>query len=274
MWRQICSKKSILLAHLISFSLLGCNFSSLDSEYEKGKAAARAQKFEEAVKYFNKVIIREPESKVAMAAAREAAQISYFDTKKFTDAIKYYQHLVKFSQAERERRESQIRIASIYFDKLTDYQRAIEEYNKLLLLRNSNNEIVEFRFALSKAHFYLNHFQDAQSELERALKIVEESERKFDLLLFLGNIYFNTKQVDLAIKTYEKIMADYPERAKKDNVAMNIIVCYEEIEDFDSAISRLEKMRPTYNDPEFIDLKIKRLRERKGNLPGSRGLRK
>jgi len=62
--------------------------------------------------------------------------------------------------------------------------------------------------------------------------------------------------------------------AAADNVAMNIIVCYEELEAFDKAIERLEKMRPTYRDPEFIDLKIKRLKERKANLPGSRGLRK
>ena len=69
-------------------------------------------------------------------------------------------------------------------------------------------------------------------------------------------------------------MEKYPERAKADNVEMNIIVCYEEMEAFDKAIKRLEKLRSSYQDPEFIDLKISRLRERLANLPGSKGLRK
>lgn len=260
----------LLMAGLAS----ACSLSSASLEYKRGEKAAQKNQYEVAVKHFKKVILREPESDIAVVAARHAARITQYEMKNFLDAISFYEHLVNFSKSERERREAQVKIANLYFEKLNNYSKAIEEYNKILLLKNANEEIVDYRFALGKAHFYLHHFQEALNEIQRALKIVEDANKKFELLMFLGNIHFNTKKADEAIKIYKQIMADYPERAARDNVAMNIIVCHEELEEFDQAISKLEKLRSNYNDPEFIDLKIKRLRDRKDNLPGSKGLRK
>lgn len=254
--------------------LVGCSFSFSSLEFHRGQRAAEKRDFNEAVKHFKRVIAKEPESETAIKAAREAARLSLFETKQFMEAVQFYKHLVKFSDSEKERREAQGRIANIYFEKLADYPRAIEEYNKLLLLQNSDDEVVDYHFNLARAHFYLNHFSEAQNEIEMALKAAQNPDKKFDLMMFLGNIYFNTKRASLAIKIYEDLVKSHPARSKTDNVAMNIIVCYEEIEAFDKAIEKLEEMRPGYSDPEFLDLKIKRLRERKANLPGSRGLRK
>lgn len=279
MWLQVtqanCSRaQRFVIATFMMFFLNSCELSYTNLEYKRGQRALEKQDYPQAIKHFKKVILREPKSAQAIDSAREAARLSLFETKKFTDAIDFYKHLIQYSDVERERRESQGKVASIYFEKLNDYRRAIEEYNKLLLLRNSNDEIIEYRFNLARAHFYLSEFQDAQTEIDMALKLSENDDKKFDLLMFLGNIYFNTKRAEQAIKVYEDILKKYPKRAESDNVAMNIIVCYEDLELFDKAIEKLENMRGTYRDTEFVELKIKRLKDRKANMPGSRGLRK
>ncbi|OFZ16679.1 MAG: hypothetical protein A2Z20_01135 [Bdellovibrionales bacterium RBG_16_40_8] len=270
---RIYNNKKLILVFLIFFQN-GCSFSFSALEYNRGQSAANKGDFKSAVVHYKRVMSRDPESSEALEAAREAARISFFKTKKFAEAVQYYKHLVRYSKIENERHDAQAKIASIFFEKITDYPRAVEEYNKLLLLNNAKKEAIDYRFNLAKAYFYLNNFPDSQGEIESALKIVEDSDKKFDLLMFLGSIYFNTKRAERAINVYEDLGKTFPDRAQKENISMNIVVCYEELEAFDKAIEKLKAIRPTYSDKEFIDLRIKRLLERKANQPGSRGLRK
>lgn len=263
-----------VLIFSILVSVSACSFSYSNLEYRRGRKALEKTQYAQAQKHFNRVIQHNPDSEQALSAAREAAKIAMFETKQYGDAITFYQHLIRFSPYERERRDAQKTIASIFFEKLADYTRAIDEYSKLLLLRNSKDEIVEYRYYLARSHFYLNHFNEAQIEIESALKLADVSDNIFEMSMLLGNIYFNTKRLELAVATYEQLLKQFPERAKAENVEMTIVVCLEELDAFDAAISRLEKMRASYADKEFVDLKIKRLKERKSNMPGSKGLRK
>ncbi len=217
---------------------------------------------------------RDPESDQALDSAREAARISYFETKEFNLAEEFYTHLVRFSRDEKERKDAQKAIANIYFEKLNNYKRAVEEFNKLLLIRASKDEQVEYHFKIARSQFYLNQFQDALHELDAAIKINDNRDEEFELKVFRANIDFNTRHLDDAIRTYEDLIKTYPEKSRAENIAMNLVVCYEEQEAFEKAIATLENLRPFQKDQEFINLKIKRLRERKANLPGSKGLRK
>lgn len=261
---------------ILSAGLLmtGCHFSSLSLEYGRGKRAYDEKDYKKAIKHFNRVISREPENRLAIDSARQASRIAFFDIKDFQEALKFYNHLILYSPISTERIDAQKRIASIYFENLNDYPHAIIEYNKLLALKNSDAEIVDYKLRIAKSYFYQNNFYQAQTEVESALKIAGELPIRFDLMLFLGNVYYNTKKIDDAIKIYRELMTKFPSRAKAENVAMNIVVCYEEREQFEKAIEELVVIREEYPNPEFIDLKIQRLTERKLNLPGSRGLRK
>jgi hypothetical protein len=51
-------------------------------------------------------------------------------------------------------------------------------------------------------------------------------------------------------------------------------VIYEELKEFSKAIDVLEGMREGYAHPDFLDLRIRRLRERMGNQPGAQGLKR
>lgn len=264
----------LLLVIVGSLLLAGCHFSSLSLEYSRGRKAQERKDYQQAIKHYNRVIAREPESRHAIESARQASRIAFFDMKDFKEALKFYNHLILYSPVSSERLDAQKRIAAIYFENLTDYKNAIIEYNKLLALKHPDEDVIEYKLRIAKSYFYLNNFFQAQTEVESALKIAGDSPQRFDLMLFLGNVFYNTKRIDDAVKIYQELIQKYPNRAKAENVAMNVVVCYEEREQFEKAIEELMVIREEYPNPEFIDLKIKRLQERKANLPGSRGLRK
>src|SRR5690606_24377846 len=125
--------------------LAGCTFSSLSVEYNRGKKAQEKKDYKTAIKHYDRVILREPESRQALESARQAARISFFDTKNFGEALKFFNHLILYSPVSSERIDAQKRIASIYFENLNDYKNAIIEYNKLLALKNSDVETVDYK---------------------------------------------------------------------------------------------------------------------------------
>lgn len=272
--QQIRYSKYLLLFSLGIAPLCSCDFSYTALEKRRAVQAEKSQDFDAAVKYYRRIVTRSPESKIGIEAARAAARISEYETRNFLEAVWFYEHIIKYAKDESERRKAQVTISDIFFERILDYRRAIIEFNKLLILRNSNSESVDFKFKLAKSHYYLNDFEEALSEVEGALKLTEQPSKVFELKMFLASIYFNTKRLETALEIYRVLVKEDKARARKENVFMNIVVCLEELEQFDKAIVELEQMRADYSDPEFIDLKIKRLKERKANMPGSRGLRK
>jgi tetratricopeptide (TPR) repeat protein len=259
---------------MITGLMTGCSWSFESLEYKRGSRALAKQEYAQAINHFQKVIQRNPESDLAITSAREAARVSLFELKDFSKAEEFYSYLVKYSRDEKERRDSQKAIANIYFEKINDYSKAIGEFNKLLILRGSREEQVDLHFKIARSHFYLNQFADALHEADAALKLNENPDIEFELRAFQANIDFNTRHLDSAIRNYESLMKEFPAKAKEEGIAMNLVVCFEEQDAFDKAIGLLEQIRPNHKDPEFIDLKIKRLKDRRANLPGSKGLRK
>ncbi len=258
----------------IAWGLPGCTFSFSSIEYKRGVSAQEDGKAKDAVKHFDRVIKRDPESELALKSARKASRLALFELKDFKSAIEYFHYLVVHSRDAGERLEAQKEIADIAFEKLTDYRRAIAEYNKLLELKTSPDEFLDYKLRVAKAYYYSNDFYQAETEAKSALRVAEKGPQKFDLELFLANVYFNTKRVNEAIDVYQRLIKDYPDLSEKENVHMSIVVGYEELEKFDEAIALLQDMKSFYKEKQFLDLKIDRLKERKANLPGSKGLRK
>lgn len=270
--KKRCS--SLLWTGLMLFALSGCTFSFSSLEFKRAENAASDGKAKEAVKHYDRVMKRDPESDLALKSARKASRLALFELKDFKAAIEYFEYLVVHSQDEKERIDAQKQIAEIAFEKLTDYTRAIAEYNKLLNLKTTPEEFLDYKLKVAKAYYYNNDFYQAETEVKSALQVAEKGQNKFDLELFLANIYFNTKRVAQAVDVYQNLVKEYPKLAEQENVHMNIVVCYEELEKFDEAIDLLEQMKSFYKEKQFLDLKIDRLKERKANLPGSKGLRK
>ena len=270
-------KKSRLFSSLIVVAALlsvGCSISFSNWEYNKAVRAEKKSDYKQAVKHYSRVVLRDPESPIALESARKASRIALFQMKNFDKAIDLYRHLVQFSPDSTERKQAQREIADITFEKKTDYKKSVDEYNRLLTLKLPTEEFLDIKLRIAKAHYFMSEFFQAESEVQNALIRAEKGPQRFQLELFMANVFFNTKRIDKAIEAYKKLDEEYPELAQAEKVKMSLVVSYEESEKFDEAIDLLETMKEKADDPEFLDLKITRLKERIRNLPGSRGLRK
>ena len=196
--------------------------------------------------------------------------------KDFTQAIAFFKLIVLKSSRQEERVEAQKNLANIYFSYLPtpDYEKAINEFSKLLSLSLSAEEKYELRWNLARSYYRLNNFFQAQTEIDTLLVSLKDKNKKYELKKLKADIFLSAKELDKAIETYYGLLADFPEESKKDDIALSLAVCYEDQENYLKSIEVLEGMKKAYGHPEFIELRIKRLKERRAQQPGAHGLKK
>jgi tetratricopeptide (TPR) repeat protein len=270
--RRLFLKTLFLLGFLLAQS--SCTWFQSDSSLSSAQKDADAGQYAQAVFKTEKLVKSHPESKEALEAARLGAKITFLETKDYEKALFYYRHLVLYSPDEAERLESQKKLAEIYFERLSDHGQAVNELNKLLQLQHKPDEELKFRMNLAKANFYLSRFQQAEAEADLVLEKKLTPEMKFDVQLLKGNIFFSTKQLDKAITIFKEIMESFPEKSRDEHVGVSLAICYEEKNDFTAAREVLNRIKPSYPNPEFIDTKLARLEQRQNQLPGAKGLKK
>ncbi len=272
------TKKFALIPGRIIFSflslfLVACTSYQSD-DYQRAQEAIDKKHYRIAVNFLDHAIKRSPQTALGIKAAREAARISLYETKDYKKAIEFYQHLVLYSKDPQERIQAQKEVATIYFDNLQSYKEAIIEFSKLLQMPHLDFEQAKYKLSIARAHYYLNNFFQAESEINEILRLKIDDQLRFNTLFLQGNILVAQKNFLRAAEIYKNIIKNYPETAKKENVMITLAVCYEENKDYVSAINILEQARPDYKPVEYIDLRIKRLQERQKNQPGAKGFRK
>ncbi len=263
----------LLMLVFIKLTLVGCSLSFQKIDFRSAQSLSERGKFKQAVDKYSRVVKRHPEDKLALEAARRAARISSFEVKDFSRAAEFYHHLVLYSPDQSERVEAQKSLVDIYFDKQLNYEDAVIELSRLLPLVDTA-ERFGIKLKLARAHFYLNNLPQALVEVEDLIVKSPPDEVAFEALLFKGNILQTEKRLSEATKVFLEIQKKYPLRAQSENVGMSLAVCYEEQGDLKSAIGVLEDLREHHPQPDFIQIRINKLRERVANLPGAQGFKR
>ncbi len=271
---QTRSKEFLLRALLASVFFLSACTNPQEKDFNTAAKLAEEKKYSESIKYYEYVIKRDPDADLAEAAARDGARISFFDAKNFQKAIYFYKHLVVHSQQAEERIKSQRAVAEIYFDQLQEYNNAITEFSKLLQMPHSDHELAEFKISIARAHYYLNNFFQAESEINEILRLKIDEDMRFRSQILLGDLLMAQKNYKRAVDLYKEVIKNHPEKSTSENVAFAMAVCYEETDQFKEAIQVLESIKDKYQPREYVELRIKRLNSRLKNQPGAKGFRK
>lgn len=270
MKKRLLACTSVCVAVLF---LAACS-SQEQADFKKGQKAAAAGHNKQALVYFDHVIKRNATESLCLEAAREGARVAFYELHDYQKSAEYQHYIVLHSNDEKERVESQKQIALIYFNNLQNYQQAIVEFSKLQEMPHSDLEEAQYQMDLARADYYLNNLFQAQSEIDSLLKLKSDENVRFGALMLKGNILVAEKKFSAAADIFRDLIEKYPEKATQENVALTLAVCYEENNDFKSAIKVLEQYRGKYNPPEYIELRIKKLQERMRNAPGAKGFRK
>ena len=268
--------RRVARAGLVCFALGlgGCSFSSEWGQYWRARRAVARGDNRAAVAAFRELVERDPDGGSAATYARQGARVAHLELKDYPVAVEFYKTLVRRSTDPVERSSAQRYIAQIYFDNLLDYDQAVIEFERLLKLEHRPEEAFRYRLNLAKSHFQLNNLEQAENELDVILGQKHSPDEIFEAKLMKGNILVSRKRPADAAVAWAELLKDFPERSKKESVALNLVVCFEELKEFDHAIETLERMKGDYANPEFLNARIERLARRRSNLPGAQGLKR
>ena len=255
----------------LGLSVSGCSF-SLDwyRRYRVESAVAR-QDYETAVEILHKIMVDNPDSPRALQASRQGARLAHFEAKNYLRAVEFYKHVILRSPEVAERKSAQRYVAQIQFENIQDFNQSVVEYEKLLKLDNSPEEVFRYRLNLAKCQLKMNNIDQAVSEIDLLLAEKHAADELFEARVLKANTLVAAKRAPEAVSAWQQILREFPEKSKKENVALNLVVLYEDMKDFAKAIQVLEGMREGYPNPDFLDIRIQRLRERMGNQPGAQG---
>lgn len=251
-----------------------CSFNTATQMFEQAESSLKNKEHESALDLYERVIKRSEDNDLSVKAAKQGARVAQYETKEFQKALYFLKFIIINSGSQTERMDAQKRLANIYFENIADYESAIHHFNRLLEVSNLPDEKKKYRFSIAKAYFYLHQFFQAASEIELLLQEDLGREVQFEALRLKADILVSTKKKEEAVAIYKKLLETHPERARKENIALHLAVCYEELEKYDQTIELLEGLKESYPNPEFIELKIRRIKERRKILPGAKGLKK
>lgn len=256
---------------LICATLGGCTFSLDWLRIARAKQAAGRRDYTAAVQMYRALMLEQPDGPRALTASRLGARVAHLDAKVYPAAVEFYKHIILRSPDALERKDAQKAVAQIYFENLQDFERSVIELEKMLKLTGSPEEAFRFRLNLAKSHLQLNNLDQATNELDVILAQKLDPDEIFEAKSLKANILVAAHRHGDAANVWKSVMTEFPERAAKENVALNLVVCYEEVKDFGSAIEVLEGMKADYPNPDFLNTRIARLKERQANQPGAQG---
>ena len=263
--------KLLLLTLLV---LAGCTLSRQKLEFQKAKRLAKGKEYQASVLSFAKAIEMDPNTKLALNAAQSGSVVAAELAKDYDAAIRFYRHIVFKTDSESERISAKKSMAQIFFEQLKDYNQAVLEYESLLGTKLPEQEAYHFRLNVIKSQLELNNLEQALADLEALLSLHPKGAELYEAKVLKSNIYISKKKFQEASTTLKEVIKEFPERAQKENLHLALVSCYEDLEDFTSAVAVLESMTAWYSHRDFLELRIKRLKERTSNQPGAQGWKK
>lgn len=263
-----------LAIFVVGLSISGCTFSLDSLRYYRAERAVTQQDYASALAILQNIVLSNPDGPRALEAARLGARVAHLDAKNYSQAVEFYKNVVLRSPDAEERKSAQKFIAQIEFENLQDFNQAVVEYEKLLKLDHRPEEAFHYRLNLAKSQLRMNNVDQAVTEIDILLSQKHSGDEIFEARIIKANTLVAVKRLADAAVAWQEILKEFPEKSKKENVALNLVVCYEEMKDFSKAIDVLEGMREGYPHPDFLNVRIGRLRERMGNQPGAQGLKR
>lgn len=261
-----------LLLLLISFLIFGCT-KPFDREIKKGKSFIQKSDFKMAAVHLEAAKNLSPTTAERIEVIKELYRIQIFELKEFEAAIINLKDLILLSSDSGERERAQLLIAQIYLENLNNPRLAVPEFQKIIpFLKDS--ELHEVKFKLAKAYFYLSKFDEALAEVDSLLKLNLHQKLKFEVLSFKANILVSSKKSIEAANLFKEILITFPDDAIEASLPVTLSVTLEELKDFNGAIKILSEYKSRLPNPETIDIRVMRLKERSKNAPGARGIRK
>ena len=131
----------------------------------------------------------------------------YFKIKQFDVAATFFQKQIVQNTNDKVRlNDSYLRLGDCQFV-TSKYALGLESYNKAMAMNGIDNDYAHFQKAIS--YGFIGKNDKKIEELNNFLKKNLASQYTDDVLFELANTYVSENKLDLALKTYDKLIADF-----------------------------------------------------------------
>lgn len=263
---------SRLLITLGAVLLIASCQSRSEKLYSTAYEKINQNQFSEAVQLLQSSAALEKDNIKKTKALYEAARLLRFELQDYEMALRILRTVVLDSQDSKMRLLSQESICEIYFDHLQNYQEALKELLILepLLVESKKKEII--RLKIAQAQRFTGNNQAALEYVDVALNTKDTDKNPF--LKIKAQILQAQQNFDEALKIYDGIFQQDRKYFLEENLFSAVSSIHEEKKDYKVAIEYLEKNATLIADKNYLELRIKKMKEKQINKPFSKGVRK
>ena len=136
---------------------------------------------------------------------------TYFKLKDYTNASTYFKKFIDKNASDRVRRnDAYLRLADGYFVS-SQYQNAINAYDKAIQINEIETDYAAFQKAMSQG--YLGNGGTKVSELKTFIDTYPKSALRDDAMYELANSYVKSNDTDKAMQMYDRLNSEYKRSA-------------------------------------------------------------
>ena len=267
------SKRNRVL--LLLFFVVSCSGDSARNRYLLAEKFWNQGRYAAAVSEFEKVIQKDPKSKLGLLALYRAAVTQALYLSQYSEAVKKFYTFIESSGDTPTSWDAQKQIGEIFFTKTEQYDQANQHYRALLKLKPRATDAPEFLFRVGKSHFFQWQFDDAVKAYKELIKRYEKTKWAEKAAYEIGVTYFTRGEqqppdkdpgkeaYQEAIDSFQQFLKNYPNSQWVAEAKFGIANCLEEMDQLDAAYYQYEALKSTYPSPRVIEIKLIRIKERK-----------
>lgn len=266
-------KKIILTAAGVAAALM-LNACTPQSErlYSDAYSEIESGHFRIAIDLLERSAEIESNNKKKMKALVEAARIARFEIQDYGRALRLNREIVLKSEDSKQRLNAQEGLAEIYLENLQNYAQAL---NELMIIEQLTPDLLhkeKLRFKIAQAQYLAGNPQSSIEYIETAIKTANVEKKNF--LKLKAQALIATQKFDESLAVYEELRLLDPDFFSRENLYVAASIAYEEKQDYAEALAYLQKYQSLIKDKSYLELRIKRLKERLSNKPLFKGRRK
>lgn len=177
---------------------------------------------------------------------------TYFKLKEYDQAGNYFQNQIEKGTADKVRlHDSYLRLADCRFV-TSKYWPAMEAYVKVIELKSVDADYAYFQKAI--CYGFVSKNEKKIEELNLFLQLYPKSEYRDDAMFELGNTYVAENKQDLAIKTYDKLNAEFKNGSFTSKAVLRQGLIYYNSDKDEQALIKFKKVAADFpKSPEALE---------------------
>jgi TolA-binding protein len=267
-------KLSVLL---MIFALAACTVQGAKRSYILAERFWSDGNYADSVREFEKVVKADPRSSLGMQALFRSAMTQTLFLAQHAEALEKLKTYLQLTEDPEMSWNARKEVGEILYSKQHKYTEALHWYQELLLQRPRSQDAPEIHFRIARSLFFLWRF----NESIQALKEIEfkypdtgwAEKATFEIGMTLytqadddsGGVTF-----PIVIQAFERFIQRYPMSIQVPHAQFWIASSLAEMERLDEAYARFEALKTKHPEPHLVEVKLKRIQERRNRARSSK----